>query len=201
MASKQKIWIGAILTIIVINIVVYIFLIDKESEMSNIPISIAKPPLEEPNQIYRMQFYSRGSECGLYVNEALIYETYGRGFGHLTSDYNDNINAYLINGKNEFSLKILSEGEYFTPGDDYECFVKINAGKGKSTTETVAYLNIDYAGQDHFTMGDSLEYPYKYPSNFQPHLTIQQPEDSEKIAVISGVLEIANLAISESDTQ
>lgn len=142
MGSKQKVWIGAILAIIVINIVVYIFLIDKESEMSNIPISIAKPPLEEPNQIYRMQFYSRGSECGLYVNEALIYDTYGRGFGHLTSDYKDNINAYLINGKNEFSLKILSEGEYFTPGDDYECFVKINAGKGKATTETVAYLNI-----------------------------------------------------------
>lgn len=199
MTKKQKIWGIIILIIVGINIVLFSVLNQKaKNGEEEIPIFVAAAPLEESDQIYRMQFYARGSECGLYINDQLVYDTYGRSIGSITGDHLDNINGFLQNGENQIALKLLSRGAYFEPGDDYQCKAWIKAGKGKSISEVVAYLQADYAGTDTFTMGDSAEYAYVVPTNFVPNFTITS-EDDEKVLTVFGILTLHNLSQDQNE--
>lgn len=199
MTKKQKIWGIIILIIVGINIVLFTVL-SKEAA-STLPeenrVSVATSPLTDEDQIYRMQFYARGSECGLYVNDHLIYDTFDRGFGSMVGDHIDNINEFLHNGENQIVLKMRSQGSYFEPGDDYRCKAWIKAGKGKSISEVVAYMHIDYAGQDHFTMDDTKQFSYEVETNFDPSFKVVEVDDGEKEAVISGTLTFHNLPDSK----
>lgn len=199
MTKKQKIWGIIILVIVGANILLFSVLNKKAQE--EIPIFVAISPLKQSDQTYRMQFYARGSECGLYINDQLVYDTYNNSIGSMVGDHIDNINEFLHNGDNTFALKLLSRGDYFEPGDDYECKAAISAGKGKFISENVAYLNVDYAGIDHFTMGDSAQYEYAVETNFVPHFEVIDADNNEKAAVVSGVLTLHNLSeMPESDS-
>lgn len=199
MTKKQKILGIIILAIIVANIVLFSVLNKKvnRADLEETVISVAMGPLEQSEQTYRLQFYARGSECGVYINDQLVYDTYGNSIGSMVSDHVDNINAFLQNGENRFALKLLSRGDYFEPGDDYQCKAWIKAGKGKSISEVVAYLNVDYAGVEHFTMGDSAEFAYDVPTNFVPQFEVVESERREKEAIVSGTLTFYNLSVED----
>lgn len=200
MNKKQKVWGVILLLIIAVNILLFSLLNNKAVE--EVSVSVAEMPLEQDNQVYRMQFYARGSECGLYINDQLVYDTYGRSIGSISSDHIDNINKFLHNGDNQIALKLLSRGDYFEPGDDYQCKAWIKAGRGRSISEVVAYLNVDYAGRDTFTIGDSTDYDYSVATNFVPEFKVIELENHEKEAITSGILTFYNLSqsnISESE--
>lgn len=185
--------------IIVANIVLFSVLNKKanQEDLEETVVSVAMNPLEQSEQTYRLQFYARGSECGVYINDQLVYDTYGNSIGSMVGDHVDNINAFLQNGENRFALKLLSRGDYFEPGDDYQCKAWIKAGKGKSISEVVAYLNVDYAGVEHFTMGDSTTFTYDVPTNFVPQFEVVESEHREKEAIVSGTLTFYNLLVED----
>lgn len=199
MTKKQKVWGIIILLVIVANIILFSVLSRKaEKEIGEgVPISVAAAPLEQPDQIYRLQFYARGSECGLYINDQLVYDTYGKSIGSMVGDHIENINEFLHNGENRLALKLLSYGDYFEPGNDYQCKAWIKSGRGKSISEVVAYLNVDYAGVEEFTMGDSAEFIYAVPTNFTPQFKIELSENNEKEAMTSGTLTFHNLSVTD----
>lgn len=197
MTKKQKIWGIIVLLVISANIILFSVLsrkAEKERE-DKVVTSVAAAPLEQPDQVYRMQFYARGSECGLYINDHLVYDTYGNSIGSMVGDHLENINEFLHNGENRLALKLLSRGDYFEPGYDYQCKAWIKAGRGKSISEVVAYLNVDYAGIEEFTMGDSAEFVYAVPTNFIPQFEIELSESNEKEAMTTGTLTFHNLPI------
>ena len=134
MTKKQKIWGIIILTIIVANIVLFSVLNKKanQEDLEATVVSVAMNPLEQSEQTYRLQFYARGSECGVYINDQLVYDTYGNSIGSMVGDHVDNINAFLQNGENQLALKLLSRGDYFEPGDDYQCKAWLGATSGGS---------------------------------------------------------------------
>lgn len=192
MTKKQKIWGIIILLIIGANLLLFTVL-NKKSEKEVPPTIVAMSPLKQPDQIYRMQFYARGSQCGFYINDQLVYDTYEASIGSMSADFLDNINEFLQNGDNRLALKLRSHGDYFEPGHDYQCKVSVSAGRGRAISEKVAYLNVDYAGQDHFTMGDSADFDYKVETNFIPYFEISISDQGEKEAIVSGTLTFHNL--------
>ncbi len=201
MSKKQKIW-GIIIFLIIGANIVLVSILSRKAEQNpsnDIPTTIAIAPLQQQDQIYRLQFYARGSECGLYINGQLVYDTYGNSIGSLVADYIDNINNFLHNGENRFELKLLSRGNYFEPGDEYQCRAWIKAGRGRTISEVVAYLNINYAGINLFTMGDSAQYEYLVPTNFKPQFQVVESAQEEKAAMVSGTLTLHNLPEIQDD--
>ena len=150
-------------------------------------------PMEKPGQTYSMRVYIRGSDCGFYANDQLIYDTYGRGFGSLVGDSIKDINVFLRNGENRFTLKLHSLGEYFEPGDDYECKASVSVGRGRAASDVIAHLHIDYAGQNEFTMGDSAHYQYAFDTGFVPSFSVDDSNAYEHIAIVTGIVNLSNL--------
>lgn len=198
---KNRKWIsfGVLLLLVVVFLSVYLMVTDnKRSANSKDHFNVTQDdtfvsPMEKPGQTYSMRVYIRGSDCGFYANDQLIYDTYGKGFGSLVGDSKDDINVFLHNGENRFTLKLNSLGGYFEPGDDYECKANVRVGRGRAASDVIAYLHIDYAGKNEFTMGDSAEYQYAFDTGFVPSFSIDDTNPDEPIAMVTGVVNLSNL--------